>query len=75
MADLSDIVDRVKFHRGKEILPGCNWSAFLDEIQACAEIVGQEARSLRANREQLLTIINLIPVAFFVKDPRRYRLR
>jgi diguanylate cyclase (GGDEF)-like protein/PAS domain S-box-containing protein len=38
------------------------------EMRAYGERVQQELRSLRHNREQLLSIIDLIPVAFFVKD-------
>ena len=38
------------------------------EVRAYSERVQQELRSLRHNREQLLSIIDLIPVAFFVKD-------
>jgi PAS domain-containing protein len=38
------------------------------EMRAYSERVQQELRSLRHNREQLLSIIDLIPVAFFVKD-------
>jgi diguanylate cyclase (GGDEF)-like protein/PAS domain S-box-containing protein len=38
------------------------------EVRAYSERVQQELRSLRHNREQLLSIIDLIPIAFFVKD-------
>ena len=38
------------------------------EVRAYSERVQQELRSLRENRDQLLSIIDLIPVAFFVKD-------
>jgi diguanylate cyclase (GGDEF)-like protein/PAS domain S-box-containing protein len=68
MEDTSAIVDRLRCQQGNEILPEGHWKAFLDEIRASTEKVEQEVRSLRENREQLLAIIDLIPVAFFVKD-------
>jgi diguanylate cyclase (GGDEF)-like protein/PAS domain S-box-containing protein len=68
MEDTSAIVDRLRCQQGNEILSEGHWKAFLDEIRASTETVEQEVRSLRENREQLLAIIDLIPVAFFVKD-------
>jgi diguanylate cyclase (GGDEF)-like protein/PAS domain S-box-containing protein len=38
------------------------------EARVYSERLGQELRSLQHSREQVLTIINLIPVALFVKD-------
>ena len=68
MNDMSGIVDRLQFQLGKDHLPASHWSELLDEIRACSADVEREVRLLRDNREQLLAIIALIPVAFFVKD-------
>ena len=38
------------------------------EMRAYTQTVEQALRSLRENRDKLLAIIDLIPVAFFVKD-------
>jgi len=61
-------IQRPQFQRGEEIFSEGRWREFLDEVRVYSESMEQEVRSLRANGELLLTIINLIPVAFFVKD-------
>jgi diguanylate cyclase (GGDEF)-like protein/PAS domain S-box-containing protein len=65
---MSAIIDSLKFQFGKEILSESRWKAILDEVRTHSEKADQEVRSLRESTELLLTIINLIPVAFFVKD-------
>jgi diguanylate cyclase (GGDEF)-like protein/PAS domain S-box-containing protein len=65
---MSAILERLKYLLGEEILSDDHWRAFLDEVGAYSETVEQEARSLQANSKVLLAIIDLIPVAFFVKD-------
>lgn len=65
---MSAIIDRLEFQRGEKILPESDWRTFLDEVRAYTEKLEQDVFSLRQSRELLLTIINLIPVAFFVKD-------
>ena len=65
---MNAIIHRPKFQRGEEIFSESRWREFLDEIRVYSEKMEQEVRSLRENGELLLTIINLIPVAFFVKD-------
>ena len=65
---ISAAVDRLQAELGKEILPTGDWRALLDEVRISSETVEQEAWSLRENRQLLLKIIDLIPVAFFVKD-------
>jgi diguanylate cyclase (GGDEF)-like protein/PAS domain S-box-containing protein len=62
------IIGRLQFQLGKEILPESHWRAFLEDVRDYSEKVERELRSLGENREQLLAIIDLIPVAFFVKD-------
>jgi hypothetical protein len=65
---MSAILERVKFLLGEEILSDDHWRAFLEEVGTYSEAAEQEARSLRASSKVLLAIIDLIPVAFFVKD-------
>jgi diguanylate cyclase (GGDEF)-like protein/PAS domain S-box-containing protein len=65
---MNAIIDRLQFQLGAEILPDSRWKVFLDEVRAYTETVEHELRSLRENRDKLLAIIDLIPVAFFVKD-------
>ena len=65
---MNAIIDRLKFQLGAEILLDSRWGVFLHEVRAYSEGVEQELRLLRDNRELLLSIIDLIPVAFFVKD-------
>ena len=65
---MNAIIHRPKFQCGEEIFSECRWREFLDEVRVYTEKIEQEVRSLRENGELLLTIINLIPVAFFVKD-------
>ena len=65
---MNAIIHRPKFQRGEDIFSESRWREFLDEVRVYSEKMEQEIRSLRENGELLLTIINLIPVAFFVKD-------
>jgi hypothetical protein len=65
---MNAIVARPEFKFGGEILSQSRWRELLDEARAYSEKIEQEVRSLRDNSELLLAIINLIPVAFFVKD-------
>ena len=65
---MNAIIYRPNFPRGEEIFSETRWREFLDEVRVYGEKMEQEIRSLRENSELLLTIINLIPVAFFVKD-------
>jgi hypothetical protein len=65
---MNAIIDRLKCQLGAEILPDSRWGVFLHEVRAYSDGVEQELRLLRDNRQQLLSIIDLIPVAFFVKD-------
>ena len=65
---MNAIIHRPKFQRGEEIFSESRWREYLDEVRVYSEKMEQEVRSLRENGELLLTIINLIPVAFFVKD-------
>ncbi len=65
---MSAIIHRPKFQRGDDIFSESRWREYLDEVRVYGEKMEQEIRSLRENSELLLTIINLIPVAFFVKD-------
>jgi diguanylate cyclase (GGDEF)-like protein/PAS domain S-box-containing protein len=65
---MSTIIDRLKFQRGETILPESDWRIFLDEVRVYSEKLEREICLLRESRELLLTIMNLIPVAFFVKD-------
>ena len=65
---MNAIIDRLQFQLGAEILPDSRWGLFLDEVRAYTQTVEQALRSLRENRDKLLAIIDLIPVAFFVKD-------
>ena len=65
---MNAIIDRPQFQHGEEIFSESRWREYLDEVRVYSEKVEQEVRSLREDGELLLTIINLIPVAFFVKD-------
>ena len=65
---MNAIIHRPKFRRDEEIFSESRWREFLDEVRVYSEKMEQEVRSLHENSELLLTIINLIPVAFFVKD-------
>jgi hypothetical protein len=65
---MSAILERLKFLLGGGVLSDDHWRAFLDEFGIYSETVEQEARSLRESSKVLLAIIDLIPVAFFVKD-------
>ena len=65
---MNAIIHRPKFRRSDDIFSESRWREFLDEVRVYSEKMEQEIRSLRENGELLLTIINLIPVAFFVKD-------
>ncbi len=65
---MNAIIHRPKFQRGEDIFSESRWREFLDEVRVYSEKMEQEIRSLRENGELLMTIINLIPVAFFVKD-------
>jgi len=66
--DMSPILEKLKFLLGDDIFSDEHWRAFLDEVGRYSETVEQEARALRASSKVLLAIIDLIPVAFFVKD-------
>jgi diguanylate cyclase (GGDEF)-like protein/PAS domain S-box-containing protein len=66
--DMTATIHRPKFQRGDEIFSESRWREYLDEVRVYGEKMEQAVRSLSENRELLLTIINLIPVAFFVKD-------
>lgn len=68
MGEVTALVDRLQFRQDHEILPEWQWRALVDEVRHSGERVESEVRALRENREQLLGIIDLIPVAFFVKD-------
>jgi diguanylate cyclase (GGDEF)-like protein/PAS domain S-box-containing protein len=72
MNDMSAIVERLQHQLGKVHLPGGHWSEILDAIRACSAEIEREVDLLRENREQLLAIIELIPVAFFVKDQKSH---
>ena len=65
---MNAIIYRPNFPCGEEIFSESRWREFLDEVRVYSEKMEQEIRSLRENSELLLSIINLIPVAFFVKD-------
>ena len=65
---MNAIIHRPQFQHGDDIVSDSQWREFLDEIRVYSEKMEQEIRSLRDNSELLLSIINLIPVAFFVKD-------
>ena len=65
---MNSIVERLQLKMTQGLLPEGPWREFLSEIRASSEALEHEISLLRANREQLLTIIDLIPVAFFVKD-------
>ncbi|HKJ61154.1 MAG TPA: GGDEF domain-containing protein [Hyphomicrobiales bacterium] len=65
---MNTTVHRPKLQRGDEIFLESRWQEYLDEVRVYGEKMEQEIRSLRENGELLLTIIKLIPVAFFVKD-------
>jgi len=65
---MNSVIERLQHQLAKRALPDESWNEFLDEIRTCSEKLEQEITFLRADREQLLAILNLVPVAFFVKD-------
>lgn len=65
---MNAMTHRPNFQNSEAIFSESRWRDFLDEVRVYSEKMEQEIRSLRENSELLLTIINLIPVAFFVKD-------
>ena len=67
---ISAAVHRLQSKLGETISRKREWRALLDEVRISGERIEHEVRSLRENRELLLAIIDLIPVAFFVKDHR-----
>ncbi len=67
---ISAAINRLQSEFGETISPKEEWRALLDEVRISSERIEQEVRSLGENRELLLAIIDLIPVAFFVKDHR-----
>ena len=62
------ITDTLLFQVDNEALPEERWTTFLDQVRAYSEKSERQVRALLENREDLLAIIDLIPVAFFVKD-------
>ena len=67
---MSVAIHRLLSDLGQTTSPKEEWRASLEEVRISSERIEQEIRSLRENRELLLAIIDLIPVAFFVKDHR-----
>ena len=65
---MTAIIHRPTFQRGAEIFSESRWREYLDEVRVYSEKMEYELHSLRENAELLQTIINFIPVAFFVKD-------
>ncbi|MEO8303305.1 MAG: GGDEF domain-containing protein [Betaproteobacteria bacterium] len=65
---MSAIIDRLKFLLGDQVLPDSHWKAFLDEVGTYSVGMERENCSLNASSQMLLSIIDVIPVAFFVKD-------
>jgi diguanylate cyclase (GGDEF)-like protein/PAS domain S-box-containing protein len=65
---MTAVIDKLRFLLGDEILSDNHWREFLDEIGSYSEKIELEGRLLRASSKVLLDIIELIPVAFFVKD-------
>jgi PAS domain-containing protein len=63
-------IERLQRQFSKETPPESTWREFLEDVRASIEKVERDLRSLEENKEQLLAIIDLIPVAFFVKDNR-----
>ncbi len=68
MTDIGAVIDRMQFRLGTEALPEEAWRTFLDQVRGYSEKIERKLRALRSNRERLLAIVDLIPVAFFVKD-------
>jgi len=64
----SDIVERLRFQIDKEALPESDWRRFLEEVRAYTVDIEERLRSIQDSRDRLLSIVDLIPVAFFVKD-------
>lgn len=62
------VIDRLKFLLSAETMSDDRWKMFLNEIGAFSDQIENARHSLLADNKALLTIINLIPVAFFVKD-------
>jgi diguanylate cyclase (GGDEF)-like protein/PAS domain S-box-containing protein len=65
---MTAIIDKLEFEPSDGTLSDSLRLTFLDDVHLYSEHVDLEMRALRDNRDLLLTIINLIPVAFFVKD-------
>jgi len=61
-------IERLQRQFSNETPPEPIWREFLEDVRASIEKVEHDLRSLEENKEQLLAIIDLIPVAFFVKD-------
>jgi diguanylate cyclase (GGDEF)-like protein/PAS domain S-box-containing protein len=61
-----------EFKFGEKLLSESRWREFLDQVRVYSKKIEQEVHSLRDNSELLLTIINLIPVAFFVKNHKSH---
>ena len=70
MEDISAIIDRLQSRRAHESFPESQCQALLKKVRRKSEEGENEILLLRENRKQLLAIIDLIPVAFFVKDQR-----
>lgn len=70
MKEVNASIEKLKLYLGSEALIHDHWAVFLNEIRASTEKIGRELRSLQKDREQLRSIIDLIPVAFFVKDDK-----
>jgi diguanylate cyclase (GGDEF)-like protein/PAS domain S-box-containing protein len=65
---MSAAIHRLQSDLGQTTSPKEEWRTLLEEVRISSERIEREIRSLRENRELLLAIIDLIPVAFFVKD-------
>ncbi len=65
---MTAIFDRLKVHLSADIMSVDHRKMILDEIGSYSDQIENERRSLIANNNALLSIINLIPVALFVKD-------
>jgi diguanylate cyclase (GGDEF)-like protein/PAS domain S-box-containing protein len=68
VSDFGETIDRFQARSDKPILPENHWREFLVQVRRYSETIEHDVKALRENREQLLAIINLMPVAFFVKD-------
>jgi diguanylate cyclase (GGDEF)-like protein/PAS domain S-box-containing protein len=63
-------IDRLHGSSARKPLVEPNWRKLLESVRASMDKVEHDLRSLEENKDQLLAIIDLIPVAFFVKDNR-----